>query len=129
MTKVLVVDDTKLLLDLMACELELEGFSVLAATSGEEALKSVRRHSPAIVVTDIWMPEISGISLIVDLKRSYPGLPVIAMSAYGDADEQRLRTVVTQIGADDFVRKPMPSGALGRCIRRALTRGASERAR
>jgi DNA-binding response OmpR family regulator len=102
---ILVVEDDPVILDLLAVNFELEGYTVARAVDGEDGLATALRVRPAAVVTDIMMPKRSGLDLLRDL-RAHPELasvPVILVSARALASDVREGLAA---GADDYVTKP-----------------------
>jgi DNA-binding response OmpR family regulator len=85
--KVLVVDDEKNILKLYQAELEDEGYSVVTANSGKEALELFEKESPDLVTLDILMPETDGIQVLRQMKEKRPDIPVIMLTAYDYRDD------------------------------------------
>src|SRR5512139_1946106 len=85
--KVLVVDDEKNILKLYQVELEDEGYTVVTANSGKEALEVFDRENPDIVTLDILMPDMDGIQVLRYLKEKNPAVPVIMLTAYDYRDD------------------------------------------
>ena len=85
--KILVVDDEKNILKLYKSELEDEGYHVVTANSGKEALEVFRVEEPDIVTLDIMMPDIDGLQLLRQLKQEKPQTPVIMLTAYDYRDD------------------------------------------
>lgn len=102
---VLVVEDEPAQLEVLIYNLEAEGFRVLSADNGEDALLLVAENSPDIIVLDWMMPQISGIEVCRRLKtRSETrSIPVLMLSARSE-EIDRVRGL--EIGADDYVTKP-----------------------
>ncbi len=101
----LVVDDDPVILQLLKVNFELEGFSVVTATDGEEGLARVHDSAPDIVLTDIMMPRMDGLALVSALRGDdvTRPLPIILLSAKAqNADVER----GIALGADDYVTKP-----------------------
>lgn len=103
--RVLVVDDEPAQLELLAYNLETEGFEVLRATNGEEALLVVHEEMPDVIVLDWMMPQLSGIEVCRRLKKrsETTGIPIIMLSAKSE-DVDKVRGLET--GADDYMVKP-----------------------
>ncbi len=104
-TSVLVVEDDPVILKLLTVNFELEGYEVLSATQGAEALELARRRRPDVVVSDIMMPVMSGVELVGELA-SDPDLasvPVVLLSAKAQAADIRAGL---DAGAADYVTKP-----------------------
>ncbi|MGD2081301.1 MAG: response regulator [Nitrospirota bacterium] len=85
--KVLVVDDDAHILRLYKEELEEEGYDVVTAGTGEEALEVFEKEDPDLVTLDILMPDIDGISLLRRMKEMKPRLPIIMSTAYDYRDD------------------------------------------
>jgi DNA-binding response OmpR family regulator len=85
--KILVVDDEKNILKLYKDELEDEGYNVVTANSGKEALEVFRVEEPDIVTLDIMIPDINGLQLLQQLKQEKPRTPVIMLTAYDYRDD------------------------------------------
>jgi two-component system phosphate regulon response regulator PhoB len=103
--RVLVVDDEEDLLDLIVHHLGSAGYDVVTATSGAKALADIGRESPALVLLDVGLPDISGTDVLRRLRREQPTrqLPVILVTA---RQEEVDRVVGFELGADDYVTKP-----------------------
>ncbi|MGO9953733.1 MAG: response regulator [Dissulfurispiraceae bacterium] len=85
--KILVIDDEKNIMKLYKDELENEGYNVVTANSGKEALEVFRVEEPDIVTLDIMIPDIDGIQLLRQLKQEKPQTPVIMLTAYDYRDD------------------------------------------
>lgn len=101
--EVLLVDDDERLRGILQNVLELKGFTVLTASSGEEALASLRHSSPRIVLLDLKMPGMDGLTTLKRLRISHPSLPVIIIS---HLDEEPLIEEAGILGAHDYLVKP-----------------------
>jgi DNA-binding response OmpR family regulator len=99
---ILVVDDEKTLREALADGLETEGFAVVQAADGREAVDMFRRHHPDLILLDLMLPEISGTEVcrIVRAESDVPILMLTAKSAEVD------KVVGLELGADDYVTKP-----------------------
>jgi len=101
---VLIVDDEPSILQSLGGLLANEGFEVISATNGYEALKIIDVESPDLVLLDIWMPGIDGIETLKEIKKSHAFLPVIIISGHGTI-ETAVRA--TKLGAYNFIEKPL----------------------
>ena len=101
---ILIVDDEPSILQSLGGLLTDEGFEVIEATNGYEALKIIDSESPDLVLLDIWMPGIDGIETLKEIKKSHPILPVIIISGHGTI-ETAVRA--TKLGAYNFIEKPL----------------------
>ena len=119
MPKVLVVDDDPQVLKLLRVNFELEGFDVLSATNGEEALEMVGKDTPDVVVCDVMMPGIDGLEVVRRL-RAQPdtaALPLVVVSAKAQRADIRAGL---KLGADEYVTKPFDPAELIATVQRLL---------
>lgn len=100
--RVLVVDDEDFILEMMTEALAEEGYEVLTASHGREALDVFDEHLVDAVITDLMMPKMDGVELIRLLKEQRPGVPVIAASALSGEKPEEAK----QAGAQEFLPKP-----------------------
>jgi two-component system alkaline phosphatase synthesis response regulator PhoP len=120
MKTVLVVDDEKDILDLVKYNLQKEGYTVLTARSGKEALELAGRL-PHLILLDIMMPEYDGIEVLKRLKKNEKTsrIPVVFLTAKGtDVDE----VLGLELGADDYLVKPISIPKLSARIRNVIRR-------
>ena len=115
-TKVLVVDDKQMMRDSVGATLQRAGYTVIVATNGRDAVGKIARHQPAVVVTDLKMPEMTGLELLQHLREADSDLPVILMTAYGSVSDA---VEAMKHGAFDFVQKPFEGDQLVVVVRRA----------
>lgn len=85
--KILVVDDEKNILKLYQAELEDEGYTVVTANSGREALEAFEKENPDLVTLDILMPDMDGIQVLRQMKEKRPNIPIIMLTAYDYRDD------------------------------------------
>jgi len=122
--RILVVDDEKDLVDLVTYNLEKEGYTVLKAYDGEEALKIIRTGKPDLVLLDLMLPGIQGLE-ICRMVRNAPEtavLPIIMLTAKGEEVDKVLGL---EMGADDYVAKPFSVRELLARVRAVLRRSES----
>lgn len=119
--RLVVADDQEDLLAMMKDLLTLQGYDVRTALNGEEALSLVRADPPDIVILDLWMPIKDGFTVCKELKEdpAFFHLPVILLSA---ANETENKIQGMELGADDFVTKPVDLAELLARIRMILRR-------
>jgi two-component system, NtrC family, nitrogen regulation response regulator NtrX len=101
---ILVVDDEESICQSLKAILSDEGYQVLVAGSGEEAVKTVEEEMPQLVLLDIWLPGIDGLETLKAIKKINPQILVIIMSGHGTI-ETAVRA--TKLGAFDFIEKPL----------------------
>ena len=116
--KVLVVDDERPLVELVTSYLAREGFSVLRAYDGREALEVVRSSAPDLVVLDIMLPEIDGLEVCRQL-RQFSDAYVLMLTARAEEID---RVVGLSVGADDYLTKPFSPRELVARVRAMLRR-------
>jgi DNA-binding response OmpR family regulator len=115
---VLAVDDEAGILRLMKLELTNQGFRVITATNGEEALKLVEEQRPDAVLLDVIMPEMTGLEVMRRIREQM-NIPIIMVTAK-DSDQDKVRGL--EMGADDYIVKPFSPEEMGARIRAVLRR-------
>jgi DNA-binding response OmpR family regulator len=118
MKKILVVDDKPQLRTLLKSYFDQEGFEVVAASDGQEALFVARRERPDLIILDLMMPEMSG----YDFMRAYgreADTPIILLTARVEENDKVLGL---ELGADDYVTKPFSPRELAARVRAVLRR-------
>jgi len=121
---ILVVDDEEGIRESLSGILEDEGYEVLTATSGEDAVKMLRETLPDLVFLDIWLTGMDGIQTLGEIKAIKPDLTVIMISGHGSIE---LAVKATQIGAYDFLEKPLSLDRVVLAAKRALEKRTLER--
>lgn len=101
--KILVVEDDDALRDALLITLEAAGHSATGAASGPAALAILAHETFSMVVSDLRMDPMDGLTLLVEVRSRYPGLPVLLMTAFGDVDKA---VAAMRGGACDFMLKP-----------------------
>jgi two-component system alkaline phosphatase synthesis response regulator PhoP len=123
--KILVVDDEEDILELLKFNLSREGYQVLCAVSGEQALGLVRSENPDLIVLDLMLPGIDGLEVTRRLKNdpNTKNLPIVMLTAKGEEAD-----IVTglELGADDYITKPFSPRILVARIRAVLRRKKKE---
>jgi DNA-binding response OmpR family regulator len=100
---VLLVDDDPAIRRAVSAGLELEGFTVVAASGGRAALEAASRIAPAVILLDLSMPDLDGLEVLERLRAGGDQVPVCVLSARDEVDD---RVAGLQAGADDYVVKP-----------------------
>ena len=125
MNNILVCDDEKDIVSALKIYLEAEGYNVLTAYNGEEALQIVRNNNVQLCLMDIMMPVTDGITAMVNI-REFSNIPVILLTAKGEDTDKILGL---NVGADDYITKPFnPVELLARvrsCLRRYIQLGGN----
>lgn len=112
MAKLLIVDDDEAMRSVIRRLAERAGHSVTEAADGREALKSVCDNPPAVLITDIVMPDIEGIELIGRIRSKHPGLKIVAMSGGGRISPGCYLELAANIGAHATLEKPFEGRTL-----------------
>jgi len=122
---ILAVDDDPDLLQLLSMRLDIEGFNVVEASSGEEALAKLATCQPHLVITDLQMGGMDGVALFESVQRSHPTLPVIILTAHGSVAHA---VDALRRGVFGYLTKPFEAKALLAEVSRALGSGGGHRA-
>ena len=101
---ILVVDDEVSICQSLKAILEDEGYQVLVAGSGEEALRVVADEMPQLVLLDIWLPGMDGLDTLKAIRAAHPNMLIIMMSGHGTIETA---VKATKLGAFDFIEKPL----------------------
>lgn len=119
--RILIVEDEPAQLELLAYNVEVEGFSVLKAPDGEEGVFLAEEEQPDLIILDWMLPSISGIEVCRQIKRkpTTRSIPIIMLTARGE-EEDRVRGLDT--GADDYVVKPYSVSELLARVRAIIRR-------
>jgi len=120
---VLIVDDEEGIRESLSGIFEDDGYAVLTALSGEDALKTVKEQNPDLILLDVWLPGIDGIQTLKELLELKPDLPVVMISGHGNID---LAVKATKMGAYDFLEKPLSLERVLLSAKRALERKTLE---
>jgi two-component system, OmpR family, alkaline phosphatase synthesis response regulator PhoP len=120
-TRILAVEDDEDIRELIRFNLEKEGFSVTAASSGEDALRSAAAEPPDLVLLDLMLPGIGGFDVCRGLKRDprTAAVPVVMLTAKG---EEADIVAGLELGAEDYITKPFSPKVLAARIRNVLRR-------
>jgi DNA-binding response OmpR family regulator len=118
--KILIAEDELLVLKAMEYKLRSEGYTIITATDGRQAIEKFSSEKPDMLITDIMMPFASGLEILGHIKESRgKAFPVIVLSVAG------LENIVTEafrLGADDFMTKPFSPAELSLRVKRLLFR-------
>lgn len=116
--RILIVDDEARMRRFVRMNLELEGFDVLEASDGLEAIRKAREEMPDLVILDVEMPRLDGFETLREIRRTLP-VPVIMLTVRSEEDDL-IRGL--DLGADDYVNKPFSPRELASRIRAVLRR-------
>jgi two-component system nitrogen regulation response regulator GlnG len=118
-TKILVVDDEPEIRSMLAQYLESDGFEVVTADDGSEALVQLRKERPAAVLMDLSMPRFGGMQALPEMKRLDPDVPVIICTAHTDVPTA---VQAMRLGAYDYLTKPFDFDLVLLTVKRAVER-------
>jgi len=124
MANILVVDDERNYLFVLEDLLTDEGYNVLTASSGTEAVEILRKERIDAVLSDIKMPGMNGIELLERVVANDPGLPVILMTAFAEVDQA---VSAMKKGAIDHIQKPFDNDDIKRAVARAVQKRSLDR--
>jgi two-component system, OmpR family, response regulator VicR len=108
MKKILVVDDEKPIADILQFNLKKEGYEVVCAYDGNEALRKVEEFSPDLILLDIMLPQRDGMEVCREVRKKYE-IPIIMLTA---KDSEIDKVLGLELGADDYVTKPFSTREL-----------------
>lgn len=121
---VLIVDDEEGIRESLSGILEDEGYSIITAGTGEDALKILQDLTPDLIILDVWLPGMDGIQALREIKTLKKDMPVIMISGHGNIE---VAVKATQLGAYDFLEKPLSLERVLLSSKRALERSHLER--
>ncbi len=121
--KILVVDDEPALLDMLALNLRSSGYEVVTATDGAAALEVAHAQSPDLVILDLMLPELDGLTVCRSLRQASDTPILILTARTGELD----KIIGLESGADDYLTKPFSLGELQARIRALLRRAGPRR--
>ena len=116
--KVLVVDDEKPISDIIKFNLEKEGYEVVVAFDGEEALEKVEADSPDLIILDLMLPKVDGLEVTKRVRAKH-NIPIIMVTA---KDSELDKVLGLELGADDYVTKPFSNRELVARVKANLRR-------
>ena len=122
MATILVIDDDPQICDVLEQVLQNEGHQVRSALNGEEGIRSYRQQLPDLVLLDILMPEKEGLETILDLRREFPNVIIIAMSAASEAAKINLLELAQRLGAQYRFSKPFQLKTVIELVNTALSK-------
>lgn len=118
MPKILVVDDEKPISDIVKFNLDKEGYDVVTAYDGEEALEKVESEEPDLILLDLMLPKIDGLEVARQVRAKH-NIPIIMVTA---KDSELDKVVGLELGADDYVTKPFSNRELVARVKANLRR-------
>ena len=116
---ILIVDDEMMMRNLLKKILRRDGFKVILAEDGEDALRILGNSKVDLIICDMKMPNMSGLELLRIVKDKYPRIGMIMITAYGDAYSV---TDALLLGADEYITKPFKGHEISLVVERAYWR-------
>ena len=101
---ILIIDDEPAILRSMSDIFSDEGYNVICAEDGSQALSLLEKETPDLIFLDIWLPDSDGLKLLPGLKKEHPQVPIIMISGHGTIETA---VQATKMGAFDFIEKPL----------------------
>lgn len=122
--KILVVEDNPLNMELVSDLLRSKGYQVIEATTGEQALKLIKEHHPSLVLMDVQLPELDGLSVtrIIKTDPATSDITVVAITAHAMRGDERK---VYEAGCAAYLAKPIDTRELPKVVSRFLERQMS----
>ncbi len=115
--QVLIVDDEPNLRKILAAQLSRDGYDVMTAEDGEQGLGFLREHHIDLVITDLKMPKVDGMTLLREALRESPDLPIVMITAHGTVDTA---VEALKLGAFDYLTKPFDKDEVRQVVAKAL---------
>ncbi len=118
--RALVAEDHDEMRRMVAAVLRAAGFSVVAVADGEALIEQAHQNDGDVdvIISDVSMPKLNGLSALQRIHRHYPDVPMIVMSAYASVDE--IRTAAQHVGAVEVIVKPLDLIELRRTVERVV---------
>ena len=120
MARILIVDDEEQLRDVLKSVLQEEGHEIVEAGNGYAAMEEFRKAPTELIITDIVMPDKEGLETIIDFRRTYPDVRIIAMSGGGRNSPQDYLDMAKKLGATEVIAKPFSIDDFLSCVNRVL---------
>jgi DNA-binding response OmpR family regulator len=109
---IVIIEDHPEYLDYLATLLQRAGYIVAAFERAEPALSFLRQSRPRILITDVFMPEKDGVEVLQEVRRSFPDLPLIAVSGLWPGSQSQFQDAMKLMGATAAFAKPIDGSAL-----------------
>ena len=117
MNRILVIEDNPMIVKSLQFKLEKDGYKVVIAEDGREAMKLLSEQPFDLILTDLMLPFVTGNQLIQHIKEKFPGLPVIVLST---SKQENIIMDSFNLGVDDFITKPFNPTELSLRVKRLL---------
>ena len=126
MALILIIDDEPQIRSMLKLMLERDGYEVAEAPDGIEGIRVFRQNPAELIITDLIMPNKDGIGLIIDLKKEFPNVKIIAMSGGGLNKPEGYLKGAKKLGAACTLTKPIDRGEMLRAIKDVLKSPSSQ---
>lgn len=120
MKRILLIEDDADFRGVLRTSLEMNGFEVIQAADGEEGIQVFSKQGADLVLCDLFMPHKDGLEMIRELRRTFPGVKIIAMSGGAFEGKMNLLSVAKLMGADGLLQKPFDQPTLLATIQTVL---------
>ena len=120
MARVLIVEDDELVRSMLKTTLEREGYEVMEASDGEKGIRLMKKNPAHLVITDIIMPDKEGIETIIELKRIFPGIKIVAISGGGRIGPETYLDMAEKFGAMRTFVKPIDRKELLKAVKELI---------
>lgn len=109
--KILVVDDSSTIVEIIKASLETDGYNVIIATDGQAGLDKAHKENPDLIILDLMLPKLDGYKVCRMLKfdDKYKSIPIVMLTARGQESDKKLGG---EVGADAYITKPFEPAAL-----------------
>ena len=126
MALILIIDDEPQIRSMLKLMLERDGYEVAEASDGIEGIRIYRQNPADLIITDLIMPNKDGIGVIIDLKKEFPNVKIIAMSGGGLNKPEGYLKGAKKLGAACTLTKPIDRGEMLKAIKDVLTPPSSQ---
>jgi CheY-like chemotaxis protein len=126
MALILIIDDEPQIRSMLKLMLERDGYEVAEAPDGVEGIRIYRQNPADLIITDLIMPNKDGIGVIIDLKKEFPNVKIIAMSGGGLNKPEGYLKGAKKLGAACTLTKPIDRGEMLKAIKDVLTPPSSQ---
>ena len=120
MGRILIIDDEAMIRDLLVKILEREGYETVTASGGKDGIKIHRENPADLIITDLIMPEKDGLETIMELRRDFKDVKIIAMSGGGKIDSETYLQIAKTMGAIETIAKPFDLRELLKTVQELL---------
>jgi len=124
--RILIIDDEQIVLEVLCKILQLEGYEVVTAASGDEGIELFGQKSFDLVITDMVMPGKDGLQTILALRQEDPGLAVVAMSGGGTISKERYLAVAGYLDGIVTITKPFSLESITKAVAELLSETGEE---